>query len=81
MHHRAHDVLTSSLAPATCCASLCLTHYKHLCCANRIMKNKERAEKESAPRELLQVDREKLGDLKTRAKGGWPGLKFRLPWD
>lgn len=45
------------------------------------MKNKERAEKESAPRELLQVDREKLGDLKTRAKGGWPGLKFRLPWD
>ncbi len=41
----------------------------------RIMKNKERAEKESAPKELLPADRDKLNDLKTRAKGQWGMLR------
>ncbi len=35
----------------------------------KIAKNKERAEKESAPRELLPADEERLADLKLRAKG------------
>lgn len=38
----------------------------------KIAKNKERADKESAPRELRAEDQLKLTELKTRAKGVWP---------
>jgi hypothetical protein len=34
----------------------------------KIAKNKERAEKESAPRPLLPAEQDKLADLKQRAK-------------
>ncbi len=45
----------------------------------KIAKNKDRAEKESAPKELLPADRDRLADLKMRAKGEQLIKKGRPP--